>query len=242
MNANFPCHSERSEESTWTVAAGSGSETHTGFFAPLRMTNRVTNEAAGRHPQPPPTHAAFTEPPGGLLVWLIVLLEVFTFCVGLVIFLVQRRADPVAFSHGRDSLNQTIAFANTLILLTGGWCMANSLTRLRAGVTTGATRWIGGAVLSALAFLVLKSVEYADKLNHGYGLHTDAFFTLYWLLTGFHFLHVATAMVILLLMWRGLRRGHYTAAQHGDVESAGVFWHLCDLIWLLLYPIIYLLR
>lgn len=182
-----------------------------------------------------------TEPPGGLLVWLIVLLELLTFCVGLVVFVVQSRAEPAIFQHGRASLNQTIAFANTLLLLSGGWCMANSLTRLRRDDTRGARRWIGGAIFSAAAFLGLKSVEYADKLAHGYGLHTDRFFTLYWLLTGFHFLHVAAAMLLLALMWWGLHRGRYTAAEHEDVESSGIFWHLCDLIWLLLYPIIYLL-
>jgi nitric oxide reductase NorE protein len=183
-----------------------------------------------------------TEPPGGLLVWLIVLLEVFTFAVGLVIFAAQRRADPAVFRHGHDSLNQSVALANTLILLTGGWCMANALTRLRTGHVAESRRWINVAALSALAFLVLKGVEYADKLNLGYGLHTDAFYTLYWLLTGFHFLHVATAMVILLVMARGIRRGQYTANNHDDVEGSGVFWHLCDFIWLLLYAIVYLLR
>ncbi len=203
------------------------------------MTPRVQTSSAS---PPASLSRRITEPPGGLLVWLIVLLEVFTFCVGLVVFIAQSKSDPAIFRRGRDSLNQTIALSNTLILLTGGWCMANSLTRLRAGATRLAGRWIGGAGLSALAFLALKSVEYADKLAHGHGLHADGFFTLYWLLTGFHFLHVATAMVILLWMWRGLRRGDYTATHHEDVEGAGIFWHLCDLIWLLLYPIIYLLR
>jgi nitric oxide reductase NorE protein len=192
---------------------------------------------------PRPHHRrSIAEPSGGLLVWLVVVLEVFTFCVGLVIFIAQNKTNAAVFQHGRESLNQTIALANTVILITGGWCMANGLTRLRAGATQLAGRWIGGAVVSALAFLILKGVEYADKLAHGYGLHTDGFFTLYWLLTGFHFLHVAAALIILLLMWRGLRRGHYTAAYHEDVEGAGIFWHLCDLIWLLLYPVIYLLR
>ncbi len=119
------------------------------------------------------------EPPGGLLVWLIVLLELLTFCVGLIVFVVQSQAEPAIFQHGRASLNQAIAFANTLILLSGGWCMANSLTRLRGGDSASAGRWIGGSIISAAAFLGLKGVEYWDKLAHGHGLHTDRFFTLY---------------------------------------------------------------
>lgn len=189
-----------------------------------------------------PSRSSIVEPPGGLLVWLIVLLEVFTFCVALTIFLVQRRADPEVFRHGHGTLDQTIALANTTVLLTGGWCMAVALARLRTNQAAASSRWIGGALLAALGFIALKGIEYADKLSHGFGLHTDAFFTLYWLLTGFHFLHVATAAGILWWLWFGVRSGRYTASDHADVESGGIFWHLCDLIWLLLYPVIYLLH
>lgn len=189
-----------------------------------------------------PARTSAVEPPGGLLVWLIVLLEVFTFCVGLTIFLVQRQAEPDVFRRGHATLDQPIALANTVILLTGGWCMATALTRLRKNQATSSSRWIAGAFLAALVFIVLKSFEYAGKLSHGFGLHTDTFFTLYWLLTGFHFLHVATAAGILMWLWLSVRRGRYTASEHADLESGGIFWHLCDLIWLLLYPVIYLLR
>jgi nitric oxide reductase NorE protein len=175
-------------------------------------------------------------------VWLIVFLELLTFAVGLGIFIYFSREQPTVFAHGRASLRQPIAFVNTLLLLTGGWCMANALTRLRVGNVGAAQGWIAGAVSTAGLFLVLKCVEYADKLAHGFDLRADSFFTLYWLLTGFHFLHVAAALVLLALMWHGIRSGRYTATDHGDVESAGVFWHLCDLIWLLLYPVLYLLR
>ena len=189
-----------------------------------------------------PIRSSVVEPPGGLLVWLIVILEVFTFCVGLAIFLLQRRAAPEIFQRGHQTLDQTIALANTVLLITGGWCMANALARLKRNQAASSSRWIGGALLAALGFLGLKSFEYADKLSHGFGLHTDPFFTLYWLLTGFHFLHVATAAAILAWLWFGVHSGRYSATDHADVESGGVFWHLCDLIWLLLYPVIYLLR
>ncbi len=181
-------------------------------------------------------------PPGGVLIWLIVLLEVFTFGIGLVAFMLQGAAEPEVFRRGREALNQTIGLINTLVLLTGGWCMANGISRLRANDARQAERWTTAAALAALGFLVLKGFEYAEKIGHGHTLHADTFFTLYWLLTGFHFLHVATALVVLLVMVWGLRRGRYNAVRHEDVESSGIFWHLCDLIWLLLYPILYLLR
>ncbi len=181
------------------------------------------------------------EPPGGLLVWIVIVVETLTFGAGLVTFAVSRRDEPAVFAAGRAALHQPLALANTFVLLTGGWLMANALASLRAGRAKGAERWILAASASGALFLVLKSVEWAEKLRHGLGLHHDSFFTYYWLLTGFHFLHVAVAVVILLGLYRGIRRGRYTAADHLDVESGGAFWHMCDLIWLLVYPTVYLL-
>lgn len=189
----------------------------------------------------PPATTPAAEPPGGILVWMVVFLELVTFGVGLAVWTRQSHEQPEVFRHGHASLNQPIALANTLILLTGGWCMAAAVTQLRRARSAIAVRWVGGAAFCALAFLVLKSVEYADKLAHGHDLRSDTFFTLYWLLTGFHFLHVLAALGLLAAMAWGLRRGRYSETNYADVEGSGIFWHLCDLIWLLLYPVIYLL-
>lgn len=181
------------------------------------------------------------EPPGGILVWIIVFLELITFSAGLVVFVVQGWHEADAFRASRALLNQPIALANTLILLTGGWCMANGIACLRKGHRVHSARWVGGAIITGIAFLSLKGVEYAGKIHHGIGFGSDTFFTLYWLLTGFHFLHVLVAVVLLVVMWSGIRRGKYHRDHYLNVESSGIFWHMCDLIWLLLYPIIYLL-
>ena len=182
------------------------------------------------------------EPPGGVLVWIIVFLELITFGAGLVVFTVQSHLEADAFRAGRAFLNQPLALANTLTLLTGGWCMANGIIALRRGHGVHTSRWVGGAIYTGLAFLLLKGSEYVEKIQHGIGFGSDTFFTLYWLLTGFHFLHVVVAVVLLIVMWFGIRRGKYHRHHLQNVESSGIFWHMCDLIWLLLYPIIYLLR
>ena len=175
------------------------------------------------------------------MVWLLVFLEIVTFGAGLGVFLFQGRDHAAAFEEGRALLNQPLALANTLVLLTGGWCMAACLAGLRLGRTSTALRWILGAVASGLLFLVLKAVEFAEKIRHGIGFGEDVFFTLYYALTGFHFIHVLVAVVLLSFMARGLRHGRYHRDDHLDVESCGIFWHMCDLIWLLLFPILYLL-
>lgn len=190
----------------------------------------------------PATQRVGMEPPGGVLVWLILFVELLTFGMGLVVFLVQSHDAPDVFRSGRTQLNQSIGMANTLVLLSGGWFMASSLVSLRAARQPQAERWLEATIGSGVLFLILKGFEYADKLQHGLDLHADTFFTLYWLLTGFHFVHVVVAIMILMFMWRGLRRGSYTFERHEDIQGAGVFWHMCDLIWLLVYPVVYLLR
>lgn len=184
---------------------------------------------------------ATLEPPGGVLMWLIVAVETLTFGGGLVAFTSSRRDEPLVFAAGRAALHQPLALANTLVLLTGGWCMARGLGSLRAGAPALASRWVGAAMASGLVFLALKCVEYADKLAHGLNLRRDAFFAYYWLLTSFHFLHVAVAVVLLAFARHSIRGGSSTQASHLGVESAGIFWHMCDVIWLLVYPTVYLL-
>jgi nitric oxide reductase NorE protein len=162
--------------------------------------------------------ADLLEPPGGVLVWIIVFVEIVTFAAGLGVFLVQARALPAEFESGRALLNQALAFANTLVLLTGGWCMANGLGDLRSGRSPAALRWVSGAIFTGLIFLVLKGVEYAEKIGHGIGFGDDTFFTLYFALTGFHFIHVLVAVVLLSFMARGIRRGDYHRDNHQDVH------------------------
>ena len=191
---------------------------------------------------PPPTNRpSWTEPPGGILVWIIVFVELLTFGMGLVVFQVHARENHELFAAGRTALSQSIGMINTMILLTGGWFMTIAIGNLRKGDIRKSRSWLIATIVSGLLFLALKGSEYADKLSHGYDLNADTFYTLYWLLTGFHFVHVAVAVIILFFMWWGIRTGRYTESNHEDVESSGIFWHMCDLIWLLVYPVIYLL-
>ena len=181
------------------------------------------------------------EPPGGILVWIIVFVEVVTFLAGIGVFLYERGANPEGFARGRDLLDQRLALFNTLILLTGGWCMACGLTELRRDDRGRSLRWLAAAITCGLAFLVVKGVEYGAKSSQGHVFGEDPFFTLYYALTGFHFIHVAVAVAILFYLAMKIRQGRYRGGDHDDVAAGGIFWHLCDFIWLFLFPILYLL-
>jgi nitric oxide reductase NorE protein len=96
------------------------------------------------------------------------------------------------------------------------------------------------AMLGGLLFVVVKSVEYYHKIEAGIFLETNMFFTFYWLLTAFHLIHVLVGLVILIWTNRGITRKNSDTAIE-DVEACGAFWHMCDLIWLLLFPVLYLI-
>ncbi len=183
----------------------------------------------------------FLYPPGGILIWIIISLELVTFAAGLIAFVVTGQSERELFAHSQTLLDRNVGLINTIVLLTGGWFMANSIHSIRGNLTRASAFWMFAAAATGLVFLVLKCVEYSAKLSAGHDLGSDSFFTLYWLLTGFHFLHVALAAGILLVLSAKVRRGKYSKDSHLDLETAASFWHMCDLIWLLIFPVVYLI-
>jgi len=181
-------------------------------------------------------------PPGGLLIWIIVFLEFITFSAALLVYLNMRNADIEVYNSSQAMLNSTLGMVNTIVLITSGLFMATSLIQLRSGNKKKSVFYLSLTTLFGILFLVLKAYEYYEKFSLGINLGTDQFFLFYWLLTGFHFLHVLVAVVLLSYMLIKTRSGFYSSSNYEDVESVGVFWHMCDLIWIFLFPILYLLH
>ena len=179
-------------------------------------------------------------PPGGLLIWSLVLMELFTFSVALIAFMVSAKNDPEAFHASRLLLNPIDGVINTVFLLTSGYFMASSVDWFKRGDNKQAQHLLILAMFGGLLFLALKSVEYHEKLQHGLALGYDTFFTFYWLLTSFHVMHVIVGLVILSCLAYRLNNVEQPIKTE-DYEAGGVFWHMCDLIWLFLFPVIYLL-
>jgi len=95
-------------------------------------------------------------------------------------------------------------------------------------------------MLGGLLFLALKSIEYIDKIKAGLTIGYNSFFTFYWMLTLFHVIHILVGLIILGSVFIGIRKRNGTITIN-DFEASAAFWHMCDLIWLLLFPIIYLI-
>ncbi|MCP4125161.1 MAG: nitric oxide reductase [Bacteroidetes bacterium] len=180
-------------------------------------------------------------PPGGILIWIVIILEVTVFGAGMIAFSKQGSLTPDIFSQSRALLNPNIGLANTIILLTSGFFVARSVHHLKEGNQKESRMTMWAACILGFAFLLLKGIEFAGKANHGFDIAYDSFFMYYWLLAGFHYIHVLIGLVILLFMLRGISKGSYHKSDFLDVESGAAFWHMCDWIWLMLFPLLYLL-
>lgn len=171
--------------------------------------------------------------PGELLMWVLIISELVVFGAGLVAFMGVRLTDPAGFADAQNHLNRTGAALNTIVLVSSGFLAAQALVWSRAGVRRAARGALIAAALLGAVFLWIKALEYGEKAGSGIGWDSHPFFTFYYLLTGFHAAHVVAGMVLLLLVaWRD---------EPENIEAAGAFWHMVDLVWVLLFPVIYLL-
>lgn len=183
----------------------------------------------------------FYYPPGGILIWIVVFIELITFMMGMGAFVVKRSQNTSEFHESQKLLSPVFGLINTILLVTAGYFMAIAVQKLRRGENDSSVKRMGLSILFGLSFMGLKGYEYYDKIVHGFGLEHSDFFMYYWLLTGFHFVHVLAGIVILTTLLFYVKKGYYSMKNHEDVETGGVFWHMCDLIWLILFPILYLL-
>ncbi len=172
--------------------------------------------------------------PGELMMWVLVVSELLVFGAGLLAFLGVRLTDPAGFTEAQAHLHCTGAALNTGVLVTSGFLAAQALHWRQADARLAARLAMGAAAALGVVFLWIKGVEYANKAEQGIGWDTHPFFTFYYLLTGFHAAHVVAGVLLLLLVaWKDSPR---------NIEAGAQFWHMVDLVWVLLFPVVYLLR
>jgi len=179
-------------------------------------------------------------PPGGILLWIIIFLELITFGMALVAMVYYGNQEPDLFHESRLLLNVSFGTINTIILLTSGFFMALTVRQIKINNKLKAKKLLIVTIIFGMLFLVVKAFEYYAKIQAGLDLSYNTFFTFYWLLTLFHVVHVVVGLVILSTVYSGLNKENNETLIE-DSEASAAFWHMCDLIWLLLFPIIYLI-
>ncbi|MBI2167773.1 MAG: heme-copper oxidase subunit III [Candidatus Omnitrophica bacterium] len=171
---------------------------------------------------------------------------------GLFSAYVLLRAGSTAWPRGSELLNVPLATLNTLILITSSVTMVMSWASLimKQEKGTGTSKvpgtfsfYMGSTILLGLAFLVVKAFEYGSKFSHHHFPGTDIFYGIYFTLTGLHGLHVIGGILLnTYFLFPGSRLWQTEPEQFtGRIECAGLYWHFVDLVWIFLFPVLYLL-
>lgn len=168
------------------------------------------------------------------MMWLLIACEVLVFGLALVYYAAARAQDREGFLAAQDGLDRLAGTLNTAVLLTSGLFAALAVEAREAGRRRGARVMLGLASLLGVAFLAIKAGEYATEISAGHGLAAGGFFTLYFLITGFHAAHVVFGLIVLAIV------AVYDSIE--NMETGTAFWHMVDLIWVVIFPCLYLLR
>lgn len=172
--------------------------------------------------------------PGHPMIWILIASELLAFGGALIALSGARIVDPHGFAQAQDHLDRLTGLLNVLVLITSGLFAALAVEAAAAGAIARARGLLALAALLGLVFLAFKTREYASEIAAGFSINSGGFFTLYYLITGFHALHVVLGLVILAIV----------AARPSviNVETGAAFWHMVDLVWILVFPIVYLVR
>lgn len=180
--------------------------------------------------------------PGEVGIWVFVLGDMFVFGLFFTVFVYYRGLDVELYRASQATLNQNYGALNTLLLLFSSWFVVLAVIDVREHAARYAARLIGLALLCGGGFSVVKFIEYGEKLRAGFGIMTNDFYMYYYIFTGLHFVHVIIGMGVLIYLWSMVRAGIRSAGDLRIFESGAIYWHMVDLLWIVLFPLLYLLQ
>ncbi len=169
-------------------------------------------------------------------------MELLVFGIFFIVYAVMRSQNIELFNEYQLTLNRELGMANTLLLISSSYFVVRAVHAIRGDDVNRCVYWLYAGLAGGTGFLILKAVEYSDKFSAGIGLGTNTFYMFYLSLTMFHFLHVVLGMLILLAVVIKAKRGAYSADNHTGVETGASYWHMVDLVWIILFPLVYIIR
>ena len=172
--------------------------------------------------------------PGELILWILIASELAVFMAGISVMVILGLMDPEGFATAQGQLDGRMAALNTVVLVSSGLFAARAERAAAQGRVQAARKGLLLAALGGVIFLTVKGVEYARDIQAGIGIDSHPFFTFYYLLSGFHAAHVAAGIVLFGLVSR------FNTPQ--NIATASAFWHMVDLVWVILFPVIYLVH
>jgi len=199
-------------------AAGNGTGTHHGHVDPVQARQAAT-----------------------LGLWTFLATEVLLFGGLFTTYVVYRIRYPQMFYEDHLKLDRVLGAVNTLVLICSSLTVALGIAAIRRGKVRQLQGFLLATILLAAGFLGIKAVEYSAKFSHGIHPGTDIFFSLYFMLTGLHAIHVIGGMAVLATVAVLAGRGWFSEHYHTPVELSGLYWHFVDLVWIYLFPLLYLI-
>jgi nitric oxide reductase NorE protein len=175
-------------------------------------------------------------------VWVFVGADMFFFAVLFFSFITDRAKQVELFESSAAVLNADIGGINTLILLASSWFVVQAVHAAKQDRLSEIPKWLIAAFACGIAFWVSKVIEYSDKFSAGITPVTNDFYMYYYTLTGLHLLHVTGGCVLLVYLWLRARKGAFNSQRLTVLEGGGIYWHMVDLLWIVLFPLLYLMR
>ena len=192
-------------------------------------------------------------------MWAFLVTEVLTFAGFFCAYAIYRMWNPEMFINAHKALDATMGATNTVVLITSSLTMALAIRYVQVNKPKVALVHLILTFLFACTFLVIKYFEYEHKFHCGHlpgslynphiypdcvpieGNNPHVFFSIYFMMTGLHGIHVIAGMALILWLIIRTYKGHFNSAYYTPVEMVGLFWHLVDLIWIYLFPLLYLI-
>ena len=179
---------------------------------------------------------------GDLAIWFFILAELLAFGVFFAAYAFTRTNHIELFNAEQAALNRNAGALNTVLLLTASYFVVRAVQAAERESARQCANWLLGAILTGFGFIVVKLGEYAAAFEHNISLSSSPFHMFYLSLTFFHFMHVILGLVILVAMWNGARRGRYRPGDMNGLETGAAYWHMVDLVWLILFPLVYVIH
>ena len=189
-----------------------------------------------------PAPRAKAHVPGEPGVWIFIFGDMIVFAVLFGVFMYYRAKQPALFDRSQSELHRSFGGINTLLLLTSSLCVVTGVRAIRAGMRRVAPAMIAAALVCGTAFLVNKGLEWSDLLIHGHRPATNNFFMYFFVLTGIHAFHLLIGMGVLTTLFVFSRKKALSILQLALVEGGGCFWHMVDLLWIVLFALLYLIH
>jgi nitric oxide reductase NorE protein len=213
-----------------------------GVYLPclILLLRKTIEPPDGTAAGPSRSPAAVRGLPGDADMWVFVLGDLVIFSVYFVVYMVYRAHEPGVFLAAQRHLSLVAGVVNTLLLLASSRLVAHAVRDARAGDIRRAVRRVAWASVCGLVFAAIKAGEWFSLVSHGFIVQRDDFFMFYFTLTGVHLFHVLLGLLILGIAVCELRSPRLRRAQ--VVEAYAVYWHMVDVLWIILFALLYVMR